>query len=67
MVTGQGEAAGENFILFILDIKEQPLSCILRLWHHIGAKLLEQVAEQGLDFIAELIRIIVNSAMQVER
>jgi len=28
---------------------------------------LEQVAEQGLDFIPELICIVVNTAMQVER
>ena len=29
--------------------------------------MLEQVTEQGLNFIAELVRIIVNSAMQVGR
>jgi putative transposase len=30
-------------------------------------ELLEQVAEQGLDFLPELIRIVINKAMQVER
>jgi transposase-like protein len=30
-------------------------------------ELLEQVAEQGLDFLPELIRILINTAMQVER
>jgi transposase-like protein len=30
-------------------------------------ELLEQVAEQGLDFLPELIRIVVNNAMQAER
>ena len=33
----------------------------------LPTELLEQVAEQGLDFIPELIRIVVNTAMQVER
>jgi len=30
-------------------------------------ELLEQVAEQGLDFLPELIRIVINTAMQIER
>jgi transposase-like protein len=30
-------------------------------------ELLEQVAEQGLDFLPELIRIVINTAMQAER
>ncbi len=30
-------------------------------------ELLEQVSEQGLDFLPELIRIVINDAMQVER
>lgn len=30
-------------------------------------EILEQVAVQGLDFLPELIRIVINSAMQVER
>ena len=30
-------------------------------------ELLEQVADQGLDFLPELIRIVINHAMQVER
>jgi len=30
-------------------------------------ELLEQVAEQGLDFLPELIRIVINTAMQMER
>jgi transposase-like protein len=30
-------------------------------------ELLEQVAEQGFDFLPELIRIVINTAMQVER
>jgi putative transposase len=33
----------------------------------LPTELLEQVAEQGLDFLPELIRILVNTAMQVER
>ena len=33
----------------------------------LPTELLEQVAEQGLDFLPELIRIVVNTAMQVER
>jgi putative transposase len=30
-------------------------------------ELLEQVSEQGLDFLPELIRIVINNGMQVER
>ncbi len=30
-------------------------------------ELLEQVAEQGLDFIPELVRIMINTTMQAER
>lgn len=30
-------------------------------------KLLEQIAEQGLDVLPELIRTIINTAMQIER
>ena len=33
----------------------------------LPTELLEQVTEQGLDFLPELIRIVVNTAMQVER
>ena len=33
----------------------------------LPTELLEQVAEQGLDFLPELIRIVVNNAMQAER
>jgi putative transposase len=33
----------------------------------LPTELLEQVAEQGLDFLPELIRIVINTAMQVER
>ena len=33
----------------------------------LPSELLEQVAEQGLDFLPELIRIVINTAMQVER
>jgi len=33
----------------------------------LPTELLEQVAEQGLDFLPELIRILINTAMQVER
>jgi len=33
----------------------------------LPSELLEQVAEQGLDFLPELIRIVVNNAMQAER
>ena len=30
-------------------------------------EILEEVAEQGLDYLSELIRIIINTAMQIER
>lgn len=30
-------------------------------------EILEQIAEQGLDYLPELIRIVVNTAMQIER
>jgi len=33
----------------------------------LPAELLEQVKEQGLDVLPELIRVILNTAMQVER
>ena len=33
----------------------------------LPSELLEQVAEQGLDFLPELIRIVINTAMQIER
>lgn len=33
----------------------------------LPAELLEQIASQGLDFIPELVRILVNTAMQAER
>jgi len=33
----------------------------------LSAELLDQVAEQGLDFLLELIRIMINPAMQAER
>ena len=33
----------------------------------LPAELLEQIAEQGLDYLPELIRIVVNTAMQAER
>ena len=33
----------------------------------LPAELLEQVQEQGLDVLPELIRVIINTAMQVER
>jgi len=33
----------------------------------LPTEILEQVAEQGLDFLPELIRIVINTAMQVER
>ncbi len=32
----------------------------------LPTELLEQVAEQGLEFIPQLICIVVNTAMQVE-
>jgi putative transposase len=33
----------------------------------LPTELLEQVAEQGLDFLPEMIRIVINTAMQAER
>lgn len=33
----------------------------------LPAELLEQIASQGFDFIPELVRIVVNTAMQAER
>jgi putative transposase len=33
----------------------------------LPTEILEQVAEQGLDFLPELIRIVINTAMQAER
>ena len=33
----------------------------------LPAELLEQIASQGLDFVPELVRILVNAAMQAER
>jgi transposase-like protein len=33
----------------------------------LPTELLEHVAEQGLDFLPELIRIVINTAMQMER
>jgi putative transposase len=33
----------------------------------LPSELLEQVAEQGLDFLPEMIRIVINTAMQAER
>ena len=33
----------------------------------LPSELLEQVAEQGLDYLPELIRIVINTAMQAER
>src|SRR5574341_1224354 len=33
----------------------------------LPTELLEQVAEQGLDFLPDLIRIVINTAMQAER
>jgi putative transposase len=33
----------------------------------LPSDLLEQISEQGLDYLPELIRILVNAAMQVER
>ena len=33
----------------------------------LPAELLEQVKEQGLDVLPELIRVILNTAMQAER
>ncbi len=33
----------------------------------LPAELLEQISEQGLDYLPELIRVVVNTAMQAER
>ena len=33
----------------------------------LPSELLEQIASQGLDFIPELVRILVNAAMRAER
>jgi putative transposase len=33
----------------------------------VPAELMEQVAEQGLEILPELIRIVINAAMQAER
>ena len=33
----------------------------------VPAELMEQVAEQGLEILPELIRIVLNAAMQAER
>ncbi|MBW8011343.1 MAG: hypothetical protein FVQ83_08890 [Chloroflexi bacterium] len=33
----------------------------------LTTELLEQVTEQGLDYLPELIRIVINTAMQAER
>ena len=33
----------------------------------LPAEIMEQVAEQGLDILPELIRIVLNAAMQAER
>ena len=33
----------------------------------LPSELLEQVAEQGLDYLPELIRIVINTAMRAER
>jgi hypothetical protein len=33
----------------------------------LPAELMEQVAEQGLEILPELIRIVLNAAMQAER
>ena len=34
---------------------------------NLPAEILEQVAEQGLDVLPELIRIVIHAAMQAER
>jgi hypothetical protein len=36
-------------------------------YFNLPTELLEQVAELCLDFLPELIRIVINTAMQVER
>jgi len=33
----------------------------------LPTELLEQISEQGLEYLPELIRILVNTAMQAER
>jgi putative transposase len=33
----------------------------------LSSEILEQIAEQGFDFLPELIRIVINAAMQAER
>ena len=33
----------------------------------LSDEILEQIAEQGLEFLPELIRIVINAAMQAER
>jgi putative transposase len=33
----------------------------------VPGELLDQITEQGLDFIPELVRILVNAAMRAER
>ena len=33
----------------------------------IPAKMLEQIAEQGLDGLPEMVSIVINAAMQAER
>jgi transposase-like protein len=33
----------------------------------LPAELLEQIAEQGFDLIPELLRVMMNSAMRIER
>jgi putative transposase len=33
----------------------------------LPTELLEQIASQGFDYLPELIRILVNAAMQIER
>jgi putative transposase len=33
----------------------------------LPSELLEQIASQGFDFVPELIRIVLNAAMQAER
>jgi putative transposase len=33
----------------------------------LSAELLEKIASEGLDFLPELIRVVVNAAMQAER
>jgi putative transposase len=33
----------------------------------LPSEILEQIAEQGFDFLPELVRIVINAAMQAER